>query len=167
MAHDMVAVLVRRDEAETLNVEGLRCGACGHLDSLHNYHCCDFCTVVGCECEWGRVPCATHDWQWQPERTVDPRFQIATTAKPVVNLTPGEMVVLPGYWECAACGSTRKTLPDDELSDAGQASSPIDAFEDEGARLKALFPNIDWHPHHFGTPSTAWWCDGSLCPDDD
>jgi hypothetical protein len=32
-----------------------RCEACGHLEALHNYHCCEFCTVPGCRCEYGEV----------------------------------------------------------------------------------------------------------------
>lgn len=27
-----------------------KCGRCGHLDALHNSHCCSFCTVAGCTC---------------------------------------------------------------------------------------------------------------------
>lgn len=30
-----------------------RCEACGHLDIFHNYHCCHFCKVDGCTCEFG------------------------------------------------------------------------------------------------------------------
>lgn len=33
-----------------------RCNACGHLEILHNQHCCFFCTVGDCECEWGEMP---------------------------------------------------------------------------------------------------------------
>ena len=33
----------------------IRCKACGHLESLHNGHCCEFCMIPGCPCEWGKV----------------------------------------------------------------------------------------------------------------
>ena len=35
--------------------DGVRCHACGHLDVLHNSHCCQFCLIDGCPCEWGRM----------------------------------------------------------------------------------------------------------------
>lgn len=27
------------------------CDHCGHLDILHQHHCCSFCTVPGCDCK--------------------------------------------------------------------------------------------------------------------
>ncbi len=36
--------------------EKRRCKACGHLNVLHNDHCCSFCTLPGCPCEWGEMP---------------------------------------------------------------------------------------------------------------
>lgn len=33
-----------------------RCDACGHLEVLHNRHCCQFCMIPGCLCEWGKMP---------------------------------------------------------------------------------------------------------------
>lgn len=41
---------LREDEIKTLGVE--RCKNCEHLLSLHNYHCCEFCTVEDCDCEY-------------------------------------------------------------------------------------------------------------------
>jgi hypothetical protein len=35
---------------------GARCPACGHLTVLHNGHCCEFCLIDGCPCEWGQLP---------------------------------------------------------------------------------------------------------------
>lgn len=32
-----------------------RCEACGHLEELHNGHCCSFCMVPGCRCEWDEI----------------------------------------------------------------------------------------------------------------
>ena len=32
-----------------------RCTACGHLEVLHNFHCCEFCRIPGCACEWGEL----------------------------------------------------------------------------------------------------------------
>ena len=32
---------------------GPRCEACGHLAVLHNDHCCSFCLLPDCPCEWG------------------------------------------------------------------------------------------------------------------
>lgn len=44
----LLALGLRPDEIVFL--QGARCG-CGHLYSLHNTHCCQFCMVDGCECE--------------------------------------------------------------------------------------------------------------------
>lgn len=33
-----------------------RCDACGHLEALHNGHCCSFCMVTDCPCDWGKIP---------------------------------------------------------------------------------------------------------------
>ena len=49
--------MLREDERRWLEEdETERCGACGHLMALHNHHCCEFCIVPGCPCEWGKVP---------------------------------------------------------------------------------------------------------------
>lgn len=32
-----------------------RCEACNHLEVLHNEHCCPFCMIEGCNCEWGEI----------------------------------------------------------------------------------------------------------------
>ena len=45
---------LRPDEADYLG--SIRCAACGHLMALHNDHCCEFCMVTGCPCEWGEMP---------------------------------------------------------------------------------------------------------------
>lgn len=34
----------------------MRCRACGHLAALHNGHCCVFCMIKDCPCEWGEMP---------------------------------------------------------------------------------------------------------------
>lgn len=34
-----------------------RCDACGHLEALHNGHCCEFCMVPQCPCKWEEMPC--------------------------------------------------------------------------------------------------------------
>jgi hypothetical protein len=36
--------------------DGRRCHACGHLQVFHNDHCCQFCLIPECPCEWGRMP---------------------------------------------------------------------------------------------------------------
>ena len=46
---------LREDEAKWLSSSS-RCDACGHLDELHNSHCCTFCMVPGCPCEWDEMP---------------------------------------------------------------------------------------------------------------
>jgi hypothetical protein len=43
------------DEEKHLE-ESERCTACGHLWVFHNHHCCEFCTIDDCKCEWGRMP---------------------------------------------------------------------------------------------------------------
>lgn len=48
-----VEVRVKPDEAAYLASD--RCEACGHLSALHNGHCCVFCMIPGCRCEWGEV----------------------------------------------------------------------------------------------------------------
>lgn len=40
---------LKPDEIEYLG--NLECAECGHLESLHNFHCCPFCMVTGCKCE--------------------------------------------------------------------------------------------------------------------
>lgn len=42
------------DEEAMLN-RSERCNACGHLEALHNDHCCPMCMVDDCECEWGEL----------------------------------------------------------------------------------------------------------------
>jgi hypothetical protein len=34
----------------------MRCRTCGHLAALHNRHCCEFCMIEDCPCEWGEMP---------------------------------------------------------------------------------------------------------------
>lgn len=58
---ELVTVNIRADEAETLG--SIRCSACGHLDGLHNYHCCEFCNVEGCQCAWGTIRKPDPDWE--------------------------------------------------------------------------------------------------------
>lgn len=43
-------------EIKWINNNPCRCPACGHLEIFHNDHCCTFCLVDGCECEWGELP---------------------------------------------------------------------------------------------------------------
>lgn len=45
-----------RDEEREFLAGSERCPACGHLMALHNQHCCDFCKVPDCPCQWGEVP---------------------------------------------------------------------------------------------------------------
>lgn len=52
-APQWVEVRVKPDEAAHLASD--RCEARGHLTALHNGHCCVFCMVPGCTCEWGEV----------------------------------------------------------------------------------------------------------------
>ena len=33
----------------------LRCEACGQLNALHCWHCCEFCLIEDCGCEWGEL----------------------------------------------------------------------------------------------------------------
>lgn len=47
-------VSLRGDELKFL-ASSPRCQVCGHLLALHNYHCCTFCTVPGCRCEWDKL----------------------------------------------------------------------------------------------------------------
>jgi hypothetical protein len=56
----MVTIEVRDDEATRILTDG-RCEACGHLEGLHNHHCCSFCTIEGCQCEWGEMPAPRRD----------------------------------------------------------------------------------------------------------
>ena len=37
------------EEAAYITESG-RCDRCGHLEALHNYHCCFFCNVPDCDC---------------------------------------------------------------------------------------------------------------------
>jgi hypothetical protein len=46
---------INRDNPTAQPIFILRCEACGHLEALHNGHCCVFCMVPGCPCEWGKV----------------------------------------------------------------------------------------------------------------
>ncbi len=46
---ELVEIKVRPDEAAFLS-NPARCSVCGHLEALHNSHCCEFCTVNGCKC---------------------------------------------------------------------------------------------------------------------
>ena len=43
------ADFLRQDELDYLS-DSERC-KCGHLQALHNFHCCEFCMVPGCGCE--------------------------------------------------------------------------------------------------------------------
>lgn len=43
---DLVTVELRPDEVAYLR-ESARCPDCGHLEALHNYHCCTQCMVCG------------------------------------------------------------------------------------------------------------------------
>jgi hypothetical protein len=45
---------VQPEERAYLLASG-RCKACGHLEALHNTHCCVFCWMPECRCEWGEV----------------------------------------------------------------------------------------------------------------
>lgn len=48
------ALGLKSDEYEYLRDNG-RCSACGHLKALHNSHCCTFCMMPGCKCEFGEL----------------------------------------------------------------------------------------------------------------
>jgi hypothetical protein len=52
--NELVEIKVRPDEAEFLSDPG-RCDVCGHLERLHNEHCCSFCTVTGCKCYFREI----------------------------------------------------------------------------------------------------------------
>ena len=45
-----------QEELEYIEDNPERCEACGHLEIFHNYHCCTFCKVDGCKCEWDELP---------------------------------------------------------------------------------------------------------------
>lgn len=45
---------LKSEEIDFLSKYG-RCASCGHLEALHNEHCCVFCMVPGCKCAWGKV----------------------------------------------------------------------------------------------------------------
>lgn len=55
------SVVLTDDEVVTLS-SSVRCRACGHLDAMHNFHCCTFCTVVGCRCENDAVSDKNSPW---------------------------------------------------------------------------------------------------------
>lgn len=40
------------DELQLLERQSRRCLKCGHMEVFHNKHCCMFCNVENCECEW-------------------------------------------------------------------------------------------------------------------
>jgi len=39
------------EKEKKLLEESESCKTCGHLECFHNYHCCSFCQVEGCDCE--------------------------------------------------------------------------------------------------------------------
>lgn len=43
-------VTLTEDERAFLS-ESKRCKRCGHLNVLHNGHCCSFCTLPDCNCD--------------------------------------------------------------------------------------------------------------------
>lgn len=47
---------LKEDEVQWINSHPERCEACGHLDIFHNDHCCPFCLVEDCPCEYGLMP---------------------------------------------------------------------------------------------------------------
>lgn len=47
---------LREDEIAWLASLKRRCAACGHLELLHNEHCCSFCLIAGCPCSFGYIP---------------------------------------------------------------------------------------------------------------
>lgn len=49
-------MLLKPEEMKRLE-ESERCTACGHLEALHNQHCCTFCEIEGCPCKWGSIEC--------------------------------------------------------------------------------------------------------------
>ena len=51
---ETVPVDIHPDELAYLNADG-RCEACGHLQALHNEHCCSFCLIPDRKCEWGKI----------------------------------------------------------------------------------------------------------------
>ena len=44
------------DEAAFFATQTTRCAGCGHLNILHNTHCCEYCQLPGCRCQWGSLP---------------------------------------------------------------------------------------------------------------
>ena len=53
----MIANLLLKitSEERRMLLESKHCEACGHLEALHNNHCCQYCKVPGCKCEWGEI----------------------------------------------------------------------------------------------------------------
>ena len=50
--------LKRKEEAAyfaLMEAKG-RCDECGHLNEMHNEHCCSFCKVPECPCRFGQLP---------------------------------------------------------------------------------------------------------------
>jgi predicted Zn-ribbon and HTH transcriptional regulator len=43
---------LREDELRLVAAESKRCKTCGHMQVFHNEHCCMFCKVPDCKCEW-------------------------------------------------------------------------------------------------------------------
>lgn len=50
----MSELQLKQDEVAFLAASD-RCEACGHLQALHNEHCCTYCMIPECRCEWGKV----------------------------------------------------------------------------------------------------------------
>ena len=43
---------LKPEELQYLESESQECEKCGHLRIFHNYHCCSFCNIPGCKCEF-------------------------------------------------------------------------------------------------------------------
>lgn len=45
--------MLKEDEKKYLDDNSIKeCQKCGHLAIFHNYHCCSFCNVPECKCEY-------------------------------------------------------------------------------------------------------------------
>jgi len=55
----LAQISLREDEINHILSEieegEIRCKACNNLNALHSTHCCTFCLVKGCICEWGKM----------------------------------------------------------------------------------------------------------------
>ena len=47
-------ISLQEDEANWIKSSS-RCMTCNHLEVFHNEHCCEFCMVPDCKCEWGKL----------------------------------------------------------------------------------------------------------------